>query len=187
MNTPSDSLFAKISRAGVAAALAGTLILGAGLTPAQAQGRCDNSRQGSRYNNGYYGAQAPARLYRSRPRSYAARGRAVDPYYSNVRRNRYANGNYGNNNAYYGYNGPAYNQGYNPPYFDDDDDPFRRRSSKGKTAVTIIAGTAGGAAVGGLLGGKKGAILGAVVGAAGTSIYSATKNRNRNRYPQFPY
>jgi hypothetical protein len=167
MSTLSNSLYAKAGRAGIGAALAAILILGAGAAPAMAQGRCDNGRRVGWQRNGKAYAYNSARVYQGR-------NRRVNPYY--------ANGNYAPPPSY-AYRGPNYGPGYYDPYYNYD--PYRRESSKTRDVLTIAGSTAGGAVVGGLLGGKKGAIIGAAAGAAASSIYTAT--RNRDRRPRFPF
>jgi hypothetical protein len=109
-------------------------------------------------------AYVPGAVY-SRPR----RARAYNPPV-------YGPGTY-NAGAYYDPYG-----GYfpNPAYTYDPD--FGRRTDHGRDAVTIVAGTAGGAVLGGLLGGKKGAIMGGVIGAA-ASVVVASKTKHEPRYP----
>lgn len=48
-----------------------------------------------------------------------------------------------------------------------------------KTALIIGGSTAGAAGIGGIFGGKKGALIGAAIGGGASSIYEATKDRNR--------
>jgi len=123
-------------------------------------------------------APAPQVGYSSRPR----RARAYNP--SVYGPGPYQQQPYGYYDPYAGvfpngggyYPAPAYTY---DPYNDSN---YGRRTDHGRDAVTIVAGTAGGAVVGGMLGGKKGAIMGGVIGAAASTII-ASKTKGQRRFP----
>jgi hypothetical protein len=186
MRIPTYSLRARVTRAAGTLALAGMIVGGATVSPAFAGGR-----RGP-HDAGYAPAKS-APYYDNNGRAVLARKRggyaAVPPgvAYSRPRRARaynpsvYGPGPY-NAGGYYGDPYAGYFPGsYPDPYYSYDPD-FGRRSDRGRDAVTIIAGTAGGAVLGGMLGGKKGAIVGGAVGAA-ASVIVANKTKGERRYP----
>jgi hypothetical protein len=187
MRTSTISLRARLARTAFALALAGTIVGGATVSPAFAGG----GRRGP-HDAGYAPATSGP-YYKGNGRTVlsrkAGRGAVVVPgaAYSRPRRARaynpsvYGPGPYNTAGGYYDpYNSPYPNYYPNPAYTYDPD--FGRRSDKGRDAVTIVAGTAGGAVLGAMLGGKKGAIMGGVIGAAASTVI-ATKTKGERRFP----
>jgi hypothetical protein len=178
------SLRARLARTAFALALVGTIVGGATVSPAYAGGRRGPHDAGyaPATSGPYYQGNGRSVLSRKAGRNVVVPGAA----YSRPRRARAYNPSvYGSGPYYGGGNYDPYGQAFpnyypNPAYTYDPD--FGRRSDHGRDAVTIIAGTAGGAVLGGMLGGKKGAIMGGVIGAAASTVI-ASKTKGERRLP----